>query len=149
MAYASGEGTYTTASPLENPNQHGANTSMQEPQDGSQEDEVGDEHDLPNDNLDDPAISEELSTKQAQKKMGKKPMQEEENEDTLSFPYSKRQKVNQTYVRNIPDTDLNLVRDTITKFIEKTLGHLVTRKTNWTAAITTKVNQLARTISEV
>ena len=51
---------------------------------------MGDEHDLPNDNLDDPAISEELSVEQAWKKRGKQPMQEEEDEDTLSFPYIKR-----------------------------------------------------------
>ena len=67
---------------------------MQEPQDGSREDEVEDEHDLPNANLDDPAISEELSIELARKKRGKQPMQEEEDEDTLSFPYSKRKEVN-------------------------------------------------------
>ena len=105
--------------------------------------------DLPNANLDDPAMSEELSAEQARKKRGKQPMKEEEDEDTLSFPYSKRQKVNRPHVRDTPDTDLTLLCDTIAKVTEKTLGNLVTRKTNWTAAITTKVNQLTQTITKV
>ena len=76
-------------------------------------------------------------------------MQEEEDEDTLSFPYSKRKKINRPYVRDIPDADLTLLHDIVAEFTEKNLGQLTTRQTNWIGAITIKVNQLAWTITEV
>ena len=76
-------------------------------------------------------------------------MQEEEDEDTLRFPYSKRQRVNRPHVRDIPDIELTLLRDTVAEVTEKTLGKLTTKQTNWTTTITTKVNQLARTVTEV
>ena len=76
-------------------------------------------------------------------------MQEEEDEDTLIFPHRKKQKVNRTHARDILDEDLTLLRDAVAEVTEKTLGKLVMMQTNWTAVITTKVNQLAWTITEV
>ena len=50
---------------------------------------------------------------------------------------------------SIAEEDLNLLREVIAKLAESTLGTITSRKTNWTASITMKVNHLAETVVEV
>ena len=57
-------------------------------------------------------------------------MQEEEEEDTLRFPHSKKKKVNQPQVMGIADNDLTFLRDLVAEVTEKILGNIMTRKTN-------------------
>ena len=128
--------------PLENMTQLRTKSSMQEPEDSSQVNEAEDNQDLTYDSHNDPAASEDLTAEQARKRRGKQPMEEDEDEDTLSLPRSKQKRVDNTQRRDIPDEYLTLLCDAVAEVIEKTLSKLVTRQSNLTAAITTQVNQL-------
>ena len=49
----------------------------------------------------------------------------------------------------ITKEDLTLLSEAVAEVAEKNLGKIVSKKTNWTASITTKVNRLAETVAEV
>ena len=75
---------------LENPTQLCTNSIMQEPVHSSQEHEAKNTQDQPKGSHNDPTASGDLSEEQARKRRGKHPMDEYEDEDSLSLLDKKR-----------------------------------------------------------
>ena len=67
--------------------------------------------------------------------------------EALGILHRKNQQDNRPQVLIIAEEDLTLLREVIIEVVEKNLGDIMSRKTNWTASLTTKLNQLAEAVT--
>ena len=67
----------------------------------------------------------------------------------MVIPHRKKQKASQPQVLGIAEEDVTLLREPVAEVAEKTLGNIMSKKTNWTALLTIKVNRLAEAVTVV